>query len=148
MAYASSLSPTARELDIMARTLYGEARGEELPGLVAVAWVIRNRAELGGWWGRDIVSVCLKPAQFSCWLLADDNRLAMDRVKVPDPAFLRCLAVSTLVLLGEYEDPTQGATHYYNPDGVKGREPYWASTMDQTVVVGRHRFCKERERKR
>ena len=40
--------------DILARTLWGEARGEGLAGQIAVACTIRNRVEDGrakSWWG-------------------------------------------------------------------------------------------------
>jgi len=41
--------------DILARTLWGEARGESLAGQIAVAWTIRNRVNDGkdrSWWER------------------------------------------------------------------------------------------------
>ena len=34
---------TEKDRDILARTLWGEARGEGTAGQVAVAWTIRNR---------------------------------------------------------------------------------------------------------
>lgn len=64
---------TAGDIDILARTIYGEARGEPWEGKIAVAWVVRNRAERGGWWGDTIREVCLKPWQFSCWNETDPN---------------------------------------------------------------------------
>ena len=57
------------DLMIMAKTIWGEARGESHNGQVAVAWVIRNRAERGGWWGNTIREVCLKDQQFCSPLL-------------------------------------------------------------------------------
>ncbi|CAF3868537.1 unnamed protein product [Rotaria magnacalcarata] len=35
------------EIDVVTRTVYGEARGESKDGQAAVAWVIRNRAAAG-----------------------------------------------------------------------------------------------------
>jgi len=61
------------EVDVLARTLYGEARGEGLLGLEAIANVIMNRLKIsrkktnGYWWGNSIVGICRKPYQFSCW---------------------------------------------------------------------------------
>ena len=48
------------EVDVMARTLWGEARSEGVRGLEAVASVILNRVEVarkfaGYWWGNDIM---------------------------------------------------------------------------------------------
>ena len=62
--------------EVLARTLYGEARGEGLPGIEAVACVILNRvafAKARGryWWGNTVSQVCLKPGQFSCWNAGD-----------------------------------------------------------------------------
>ena len=52
------------DVDIIAKTLYGEARGEGYDGMLAVATVIYNRAKHD----KDLfVKVCLKPKQFSCW---------------------------------------------------------------------------------
>ncbi|PWK42197.1 hypothetical protein C7534_1054 [Pseudomonas sp. OV226] len=55
---------TENDRDILARTLWGEARGESLAGQIAVAWTIRNRVFDGktkSWWGEGYASVCLKP---------------------------------------------------------------------------------------
>ena len=74
-------------LDTLARTVWGEARGEGEAGMAAVAAVIRNRIDVsaahGGkyWWGRDWISVCQARSQFSCWNPGDPNRaklLAVD----------------------------------------------------------------------
>ena len=73
------------DLMIMAKTIWGEARGESHNGQVAVAWVIRNRAERGGWWGNTIREVCLKDQQFSCWNHNDCNRAQIDSLSPNDP---------------------------------------------------------------
>ena len=58
-----------QDLDILARTLYGEARGEYSSSgpaaLIAVGNVIVNRFEKGGRFGKTLAEVCLKPKQFS-----------------------------------------------------------------------------------
>ena len=73
------------DLMIMAKTIWGEARGEGRNGQVAVAWVIRNRAQCGGWFGRTIAEVCLKDQQFSCWNHNDCNRTQIDGLSPNDP---------------------------------------------------------------
>ncbi len=67
------------EADVLARTLWGEARSEGHVGMEAVASVVLNRVKVardhGGkyWWGANIVQVCQKPYQFSCWNRSDPN---------------------------------------------------------------------------
>ena len=41
------------EIDTLARTIWGEARGEGSAGMQAVANVVMNRAAIGGWWGNN-----------------------------------------------------------------------------------------------
>ena len=48
------MSATEKDRDILARTLWGEARGEGTAGQIAVAWTIRNRVfdgKTNSWWG-------------------------------------------------------------------------------------------------
>ena len=40
------MTATDKDQDILARTLWGEARGEGVAGQIAVAWSIRNRVEM------------------------------------------------------------------------------------------------------
>jgi len=125
------------DLDTVARTVYGEARGESWLGQSAVAWVIRTRASRPGWWGRDARGVCLAPKQFSCWNDDDPNRAIIDAASFDHPGFLRAWAVSTAVLLGDVEDPTHGADHYH---ALTIRAPGWTHAMQHTADVGLHRF--------
>jgi len=79
-------SQRKREVDVLARTIYGEARGETVRGKEAVACVIMNRVrraqERGGyWWGASVEKVCLKPWQFSCWNEHDPNREKIQQVE-------------------------------------------------------------------
>jgi N-acetylmuramoyl-L-alanine amidase len=127
------------DIDILARTIYGEARGESDAGKAAVAWVIKNRAEAGGWWGDDIVEVCLKPYQFSCWNRNDPNRSVIEKLSAKgNPLFLKCVDIAREVLARQISDVTQGANHYH-ADGVK---PKWAIDKYFTVAIGNHRFYK------
>ena len=125
----------------MAQTIFGEARGESMQGQIAVAWVIRNRADKPSWWGGpSIESVCRKPAQFSCWLASDPNFPLLTAATSSDPHFLQALGISALVILRQLPDPTQGSTHYY-ADSVP--PPSWASSLVPTVKIGAHQFLKE-----
>lgn len=134
------------DLDTLARTIYGEARGQILQGQVAVGWVVRNRALRPRRFGASIKEVCLKPKQFSCWNEDDPNRklvLAADHTK---RSFLGALGVAALVMSGDFPDPTGGADHYFTveaPPGAVHWPPKWSAEMRETVVIGAHRFFKE-----
>jgi hypothetical protein len=79
--------------NVMARTLWGEARGENEVGMSAVASVIMNRVSKGGWWGDSIDKVCLKKFQFSCWNQNDPNASKLLSLNGVDPIFPTCLKI-------------------------------------------------------
>jgi N-acetylmuramoyl-L-alanine amidase len=122
-------------VDMVARTIWGEARGEGPAGMLAVACVIRNRVhDPRSRWGRDWRTVCRAERQFSCWNPGDPNRAKLEAVTRADPAFKEALEIAERVV-GEHEhDITGGATHYCSikllesnrrPEWAKGREPHW-----------------------
>lgn len=137
--------PQAGEgIDFLARTIWGEARGESVRGMEAVACVILNRAAISKrrrnyWWGNDVTSVCLKPFQFSCWNEGDPNREKLLAVTESDPQFAICLRIAKRALGGALPDITNGATHYH----AKGCSPSWAREMQPCAEVGRHLFYRE-----
>ncbi|TAN54915.1 MAG: cell wall hydrolase, partial [Rhodospirillales bacterium] len=102
--------------DVLARTIWGEARGESKAGREAVAAVVMNRVGVAGrhggrfWWGNDVVSVCLKPWQFSCWNANDPNRAKLQAVDENNRVFAQCRRIADAALTGELDDPTDGAT--------------------------------------
>jgi len=129
-------------IDIMARTLWGEARSEGPQGMEAVACVILNRvavaAERGGkyWWGGDIISVCQKPYQFSCWNRSDPNYKKLQAVTDNDIHFATCLRIARRAVAGTLTDTTYGATHYH----TKSIMPFWAQGQRPVAVIGSHIF--------
>jgi spore germination cell wall hydrolase CwlJ-like protein len=125
-------------LRVLAKTLWGECRGEPREGKIAVAWVIRNRAATPAWWGKDIVSVCKKKDQFTCW--HDHQATRVQSVDESDPAFNTCLEVARAVLDEDKPDPTSGADHYHTTD--MNPPPRWSHGRKPTCVIGRHRFYK------
>lgn len=119
--------------EVLARTLYGEARGERREGIEAVAAVMMNRLKAGRW-GKRAASVCLARKQFSCW--DDGNRERMAAVDSTDAAFVVCQEVALLALTGQLVDPTQGSLHYH----VASLTPYWAHGKTPVCIVGAHAF--------
>ena len=137
----SVLSADTQSIDILARTLWGEARGENLPGIEAVANVIINRVKVsqyhkGFWWGNDIIGVCQKPYQFSCWNKNDPNYFKLQTITGDDRAFAMCQRIARRAANGVLADNTLGATHYHN-DTVS---PDWAKGETPTVQIGNHTF--------
>lgn len=126
-------------IDILARTLYGEARGEPLNGMEAVATVVMNRVRRGGWFGKDVISVCLKPYQFSCWNKGDPNFSKIHAVSADDPVFATCKRVAARAVSGTLPDAVRGATHYH----TLSCNPKWSLDQVPVAQIGNHLFYKE-----
>ncbi len=133
------------EYEVMARTIYGEARGEYaridggLAALIAVGNVILNRVHSRTWFGLTVQAVCLKPYQFSCWNVGDVNRLKLIQVPESDALYALCLMVAKGLVNGQIPDLTKGADHYY---ANHIQPPKWAINADERLRIGAHRFFK------
>lgn len=133
-------------IETIARTVYGEARGESVRGKEAVAAVIMNRVRRaerrgGYWWGRTPIDVCKKAQQFSCWNGNDVNHWKMLAVGQDDPMFKVCLRIARRAFAGVAPDPTNGATHYH----AKNVLPPWARGKKPSAEIGNHRFYNDVE---
>lgn len=124
----------AREADILARTLDGEARGEDDEGMRAVAHVINNRARNTGFYPSEIAQ---QDRQFSTWNQDDPNRERIQNLPTDDEGYQRARRIAVDVLSGRDEDPTGGATHYYNPSIAN---PDWSSSLTNNNTIGNHTF--------
>jgi N-acetylmuramoyl-L-alanine amidase len=125
-------------IDTLARTLWGEARGESRLGKEAVAAVVLNRLKRNapGRFGATIEEVCRKPLQFSCWNPNDPNRAQLERVDKSDAAFAECWAVAELAVDGRLTDPTDGADHYHTVNV----SPSWSLGRTPCRTIDRHHF--------
>lgn len=136
---------TERDRDIVARTIWGEARGESTAGQIAVAWTVRNRVEDGkatSWWGEGYAGVCQKPFQFSCWNKSDPNYAFLIGIKqIPFRELAQARIAADQVIDGKMPDPTGSATHYYATAMPKA--PIWARGAKQTLKIGGHIFFKD-----
>lgn len=126
--------PTTTDVDYLARTGFGEARGEGLEGMRRAMHVVKNRAGAG-----PIEPVVTAPKQFSAWNPGDPNRAKMLAVTEQDKDFAAALKLAVLILSGRDQDPTGGATHYFNPRAVR---PEWAKAMESLGEYGQHVFLK------
>jgi N-acetylmuramoyl-L-alanine amidase len=125
------------DTETLARTLWGEARGEHHAGMVAVACVARNRANAPRWWGNSYQTVCLRHLQFSCWNSRDPNHAKLLAVTIADPAYADALAIAADVIAGRIADVTGGADTYAD---LAVCDPVWYDAGKITVVIGRHTF--------
>lgn len=118
-------------VDVIAKTLYHEARGEGETGIRAVATIIHNRTLKSN--GKVTSDLCAKEAkkkaQFSCWNGKKDLKAGKDK------SWETCVQVAKEIDAGKFKR-THGYTHYYafkicNPKWAKGKKGY---------VIGNHKF--------
>ena len=122
--------------EVVARTIYGEARGEGIIGMQAVACVIQNRARIGGWYGKSPREVCLRPFQFSCWNRTDPNRAKLLSIPPEDQQYQDALTIADRLLSGMLLDITCDADSYE----VRGTNAYWAKGLTPVASIGKHEF--------
>lgn len=127
---------TDDDLGILARTVYGEARGQPFEGQKAVAHVLINRYRTKkiSRWDHSLAATALRKYQFSCWNPDDPNHDKMMDAGPNDAKFRVALWAALEALDGK--DNTAGSTHYHHrsisPDWAKGKKP--------AVVIGDHWF--------
>jgi spore germination cell wall hydrolase CwlJ-like protein len=127
------------DIEVAARTIYGEARNQPYDGMVAVAWVMLNRLHSKKWFsGETLAETCLMPKQFSCWNTGDPNRVRMLRVAEDDPLLVKIRTIVEAVVAGQIQDPTKGATHYR----VVNTPAAWAIGYKPVATIGDHEFFK------
>ena len=140
---------TEKDRDVLARTLWGESRGEGLAGQIAVAWSIRNRVDMDlhndgkpDWWGEGYTGVCQKAWQFSCWNKNDPNYPYLIGAKpIPFRELAQARIAGDQVIDSKQPDPTGGATHYYATTMAK--PPKWIVGAKQTLKLGHHIFFRD-----
>lgn len=129
------------EKDIVARTIYGEARGLDTSAMEAVANIILNRllmtersyeqSQTYLWWGESFINICHKPHQFSCWNRSAPTYKKLMRAHERLKEFEYCLYLAEEVIFRVLPDNTNGATHYHH----YAVEPYWAKQERPTAHV-------------
>lgn len=114
-------------VNLLARLVNGEARGEPYEGQVAVAAVILNRVKSPKF-PNTIASVIYQKSQFSC---------------VTDGQFNEPIEENSTVYKAAQEamngaDPTNGALYFYNPSKTKSK---WLFSLPTTMTIGKHVFA-------
>lgn len=131
-------SPT--DIDVLARTIWGESRGEDKIGKIAVANVVLNRAAEAHnhehFGDGTLAGACQAPWQFSCQNDTDPNKAKLLAVTAEDPVFAECQQIASDAANGLLEDNTGGASYYK----VIGTYAPWAEGKTPCFVHGHHEF--------
>ena len=125
-----SLAKTTSTSDVqlMARAINGEARGEPYEGQVAVGAVILNRVRSSSF-PNTIAGVIYEPGAFTA--------VADGQINVPIAENSTVYKAARDALNGW--DPTGGAIYYFNPDTATNK---WIWSRPLIKQIGKHRFCK------
>lgn len=124
------------DLEIAARTIWAESRGEPEEGQKAVAHVLINRLHSGKW-SSTLAGVCISRLQFSCWNQDDPNRLKMNELPSDDPLLTKFHYFLEQAMTEP--DPINGALYYYS---ISIPVPVWVKNLTFVKQIGNHRFYK------
>ncbi len=122
----SSSSSSSSNLNLLARLVYGEARGEPYTGQVAVAAVVLNRVKSSSF-PNTISGVIYQSGAFD---VVKDGQINMS----PNSTAIKAAQDA----LNGW-DPSYGAIYYFNPSTATNK---WIWSRPMTVTIGNHRFCK------
>lgn len=129
---------TRQDIETLAETIYGEARGElykfGIASLIAVANVVVNRKRKN--FAKSIHDICTAPYQFSCWNKNDPNYLKIVDKTKDCIVYGKCMEVAENVLLEKWPDLTDGCDHYHE----RSIKPYWAAYISPKRIFGSHYF--------
>ncbi|MBQ5406349.1 MAG: spore cortex-lytic enzyme [Oscillospiraceae bacterium] len=113
------------DLQLLARLISAEARGEPYTGQVAVGAVVLNRVEHPSF-PNSISGVIYQPGAFSC----------LDDGQFDQPVSESAYRAARDAINGY--DPSYGAIYYFNPATATSK---WIWSRPLIVTIGNHRFC-------
>ena len=113
------------DVNLLARLIYAEARGETYSGQVAVGAVVLNRVKSSSF-PNTISAVIYQPYAFTC---VSDGQINM----TPDST-----AVSAAKDAMNGWDPSYGSLYYYNPAVATSK---WIFSRKTVVTIGSHVFA-------
>ncbi len=121
----SNTTSNNNELNILARCIHGEARGEPYVGQVAVAAVILNRVR-DSRFPNTIAGVIYQPGAFDA---VADGQINLE----PDQSSFKAARDAM-----NGWDPTYGSVYYYNPVTATSK---WIWTRQIVTTIGKHNFA-------
>lgn len=123
---SGSSTSNSTDLNLLARLIHGEARGESYTGKVAVGAVVLNRVKSSKF-PNTIAGVIYQSGAFDA---VKDGQINLS----PDSTSIKAAQDA----LNGW-DPSYGALYYFNPNTATNA---WIWSRPVTVVIGNHRFCK------
>ena len=123
---SSTSSSNSNDVNLLARLIYGEARGEPYTGQVAVGAVVMNRVKNSSF-PNTISGVVYQSGSFD---VVSDGQINLSPNSTAKKAAQDAL---------NGWDPSYGAIYYFNPKTATNK---WIWSRPVTVVIGNHRFCK------
>jgi spore cortex-lytic enzyme len=123
---SSSSSSYNSNLNLLARVIYGESRGEPYTGQVAVGAVVMNRVKSSSF-PNTISGVVYQSGAFDA---VKDGQISL----TPDSTAKKAAQDA----LNGW-DPSYGAIYYFNPSTATNK---WIWSRPMTITIGKHRFCK------
>ena len=118
-------SPNEANIELLARVINGEARGEPYEGQVAVGAVVLNRVDHPSF-PNSISGVVYQKGAFT----------AVDDGQINAAMYASSRRAARDALNGW--DPTGGAIYYYNPKTATNK---WIRTREVICTIGEHVFC-------
>ena len=113
------------DVDLLARLISAEARGEPYEGQVAVGAVVLNRVEHASF-PNSISGVIYQSGAFSC----------LDDGQFDEPVAESAYRAAQDALNGW--DPSSGAIYYFNPSTATSS---WIWSRPVILTIGKHMFC-------
>ena len=126
ISYAASSGTS--DIQLMARAINGEARGEPYEGQVAVGTVILNRVK-DSKFPNSISGVIYQPRAFT----------AVSDGQINQPIKEGSTVYKAAQDAKNGWDPTGGCIYYFNPQTATNK---WIWSRPHVKTIGKHRFCK------
>lgn len=123
---SSSAGSDSNNLNLLARIIHGEARGEPYNGMVAVGAVVLNRVSNPNF-PSTVAGVIYQKGAFDA---VSDGQINLT------PSTQSYNAARDAL---NGWDPTGGSIYYFNPATATNK---WIWSRPHTITIGKHRFCK------
>lgn len=122
---------------IAVATIWAEARGEPVEGMIAVGEVILERMRRKFMSNGTLVGTVFRPYQWSCWNTTDPNRIKA--LQIDDTTTSVTAAKEAWEKAKAGSRIAEGAVFYLN-ESIVHPLPSWAKASNRVATIGRHTF--------